>query len=57
MNRLDHVVTDNIKMDKDQLNEAIYNDLKFATSSFNSSNGNTYPLPVVTITIWGGSMV
>ena len=51
MNKLDHVVTDNIRTNKDQLNKAIYNDLTFDTSIFNSSIGTKDPLPVVTFTL------
>ena len=39
INRLDHVVTDNIKTNKDQHNEAIYNELTFDTNGFNLSSG------------------
>ena len=55
MNKLDHIVTNNIKTNKDQLNEAIYNDLTFDTSSFNSSSGTRYPSPVVTFTLRGSN--
>ena len=51
MNILDHVVTDNIKTNTYQLNEDIYNDPTFDTSSFNSSSGTRYPLLVVTVTL------
>ena len=51
MNQLDHVVTDNIKTNKYQLNEAIYNDPTFDTSVFNSSSGTRDLLPVVTVTL------
>ena len=54
MNKLDQVVTDNKKTNKDQLNEAIYNEPTFDTSSFNSSSSTRYPLPVVTVTLQGG---
>ena len=48
MNKLDHVVTNNLNTNKDQLNEATKNDLAFHTSSFNLSSGNSDPFPVVT---------
>ena len=54
MNILDHLLNENIRTNKDQLNEAIYNDPKFDTSSFNSSSGTRDPLPVVTVTLRGG---
>ena len=55
MNILDHLLNENIRTNKDQLNEAIYNDPKFYTSSFNSSRGTRDPLPVVvTVTLLGG---
>ena len=54
MDKLYHVVTDNIKTNKYQLNEAIYNDLTFDTNIFNSSSGTRDPLPVVTVTLGGG---
>ena len=54
MNRLDHLVTDNIRMYKDKINEAIYNEPVFDTSSFNSTRGTIDPLPVVTVTLQGG---
>ena len=49
MNILDHVVTDNIKTNKDKFIEAIYNDPTFDTSIFNSYSGTRDPLPVVTV--------
>ena len=54
MNRLDHVVNNNIKTNKDQLNGAIYDESAFDNSSFNSSRGIRDPLPVGTVTIRGG---
>ena len=36
MNKLDHIVTYNIKTNKDQLNESIYNEPTYDTSIFNS---------------------
>ena len=51
MNILDHLLNENIRTNKDQLNEAIYNDPKFDTSSFNSSSGTRHTLPVVTVTL------
>ena len=54
MNILDHIVTNNIKINKDQLNEAIYNELTFYTNSFNSSSRTRDLLPVVNFTHQGG---
>ena len=48
MNRLDHVVTNNIKTNKDHIIDAIYDETVFNTNSFNSSIGTRDPLPVVT---------
>ena len=49
MNRLDHVVTNNLKKNKDRSNEAINNEPTFDTSNFNLSSSNSNPLPVVTV--------
>ena len=54
MHKLYHLVTDNIKMNKDQLNKSIYNKRAFDTSNFNSSSGTRDPLPVVTVTLQEG---
>ena len=35
INRLDHVLTDNIKTNKDQHNDVIYNEPTFNTKGFN----------------------
>ena len=51
MNILDHVVTDNIKTNKDQLNSAIYNEPAFDTNRFNLSSDTRDPLLVVTVTL------
>ena len=48
MNKLDHVVTNNLKKNKDQLNEATINEPTFDTNIFNLSSGTSDPLPVVT---------
>ena len=48
INRLDHVVTYNLKNNKDQINEAIKSEPKFDTSNFNLSSSTSDPLPVVT---------
>ena len=53
MNRLDHLVTDNLNNYKDQSNEVINSELTFDTSDFNSSSGNSNPLPVVTVSLRG----
>ena len=54
MNKLDQVLTNNMKTNKYQPNDAIYNDLTFDTSRFNLSIGNIEFLPVVTVTPRGG---
>ena len=54
MNKLDRVVTNNIKTNEYQINDAIYNDPMFDTSKFNSYNGATDRLPVVNVTFKGG---
>ena len=53
INRLDHSVTDNIKTNKYQRNDANENDPKF-DSSFNLSSGTKDPLPVLTVSLQGG---
>ena len=54
MNRLDHIVKDNIKTNKDQLNDTIYNGPTFDTNDFNSSSSTRDPLPLLTATLRGG---
>ena len=54
MDRLYRLVTNTTKTNKDQLNEAIYNEPTFYISGFNSSRGTRDPLPVVTATLQGG---
>ena len=49
MNRLDHIVTENLKSYKDQINETINNEPTFDTSNFNLSRGTSDPLPVVNV--------
>ena len=51
MNRLDHVVTNNIKKNNDQLNDVVYNEPTFDNIIFNSYSGARYPLPVVNVTL------
>ena len=53
MNRLNHVVTYNLKNYKDQINEAINREPTFDASSFNLSSGTRDPLPVVTVSLLG----
>ena len=55
MNRLDHVVTDNLNDNKDQSYEAINSELTFDTSNFNVSSGTSNPLPVVTVSLRVGN--
>ena len=54
MNKLYHIVTNNLKTTKYQLNEAINNDPTFDTNIFNLSSGTSNPLPVLTVSIWQG---
>ena len=49
MNRLDHVVTDNLKNYKDQSNEVVSSDPTFGTSGFNLFSSTSEPLPLVTV--------
>ena len=51
INRLNNILTDNIKTNKYQHNDVIDNELKFDNNSFNLSSGTRYPLPVVTVSI------
>ena len=51
MNRLDHVVTNNLNTNKDKSNEAINNDQTFDTSNFKLYRGTRNPLPVVTVSL------
>ena len=53
MKKLDHVLTNNLNTNKDQLNDSIYNERLIDTSIFNSSSGTRDPLPVVTVTLRG----
>ena len=54
---MDHVVTDNIKKNKYQHNDAIDNDLTFDNNSFNLYSGTKDPLPVVTFSLRGGNKI
>ena len=54
MNRLYHLVTNNLKSYRYQSIEAIKNELTFDASNFNLSNDNINPLPVVTVSLQGG---
>ena len=49
-----HVVTENLKKDKDQSNEAIKNEPTFDNSGFKLSSVTSNPLPVVTVSLRGG---
>ena len=51
---MDNVVTNNLKTNKYQINEAINNEPTFDTSNFNLSGGTSDPLPVVTVSLRGG---
>ena len=53
MNRLDHVVTDNLKNYKYQSNEAISSETTFDTSNFSLYIGTNNPLPLVTVSLRG----
>ena len=50
MNRLDHVVTENIDTNKNERNDAIENETKF-DNIFNLSSRNKDPLPVVNFSL------
>ena len=54
MNKLYHVVTNNLKTTKYQLIEAINNKPTFDNNSFNLSSGTRNPLPVVIVSLQGG---
>ena len=54
MNRLDSVVTDNLKNYNDQSNEAINSEPTFDTSNFNLSSGTIDSLPVATVSLQRG---
>ena len=47
-------MTDNIKINKDQNNDAIYNEPTFDMNSSNLSSGTKDPLPVVAVSLLGG---
>ena len=49
MNKIDQVVTNNLKTPKYQLNEAIDNELTFDINNFNLYSGTNDPLTVVTV--------
>ena len=51
MNKLDQLVTKNLKTTKYQLNEVIKKDLTFDTNIFNLSSGTSDPLPVLTVSL------
>ena len=53
MNKLDHVVNNNLKTTKDQLNEANDNEPTFDTNSFYLPSGTSKPLPVVAVSLRG----
>ena len=50
---MDHVVSDNIKTNKNQRNDAMKNEPKF-DNEFSLSSGTKDPLPVVTVSLRGG---
>ena len=51
---MDHILTEKIKTNKDQLNYAIYNEPAFDNNSLNLSSGTRDPLPVLTVTLQEG---
>ena len=53
MNRLDHVLTNNLKNYKYQSNEAISSEKTFDTSNFSLYIGTNNPLPLVTVSLRG----
>ena len=54
INKLYHVVTDNLNNYNNQVNESINSDPTFDNSSFNLSSVTSDPLPVVTVSLRGG---
>ena len=54
MNRLNHVVIDNLNNYKYQSNKDINSEPTFDNSSSNLSRGTSNPLPVVTVSLLGG---
>ena len=54
MNKLDQIVTNNLKTTKDKIDEAIKNESTFDTNSFNLSSSTNDPLTVVTVSLCGG---
>ena len=50
---MDNVVTDTIKTNKDQHNDAIYNEPTFDTKFFNLYSGTKEPIQVVTVSLQG----
>ena len=51
---MDHVVTENIKTNKYQHNDAVYNEPTFDTNSFNLSSGTKNSIPAVIVSLQGG---
>ena len=51
-NYLDHIVSTNIK--SNQVNEVIYNEVKFYSRNSLANNTVNYPLPIVTLSLRGG---
>ena len=52
-NKLDCIVTNNLKKNKDKINEAINNEPTFDTNRSNLSSGTSDPLPVLTVSLQG----
>ena len=55
INKLYHIVTNNIKDYNNQYNDSIDNEPTLDNSSFNLSSGTRYPLPVVTVYLQVGN--
>ena len=55
INKLYHVVNNNLNTNKGQSNEAINNEPTFDTTSFNLSRSTSDPLPVVTVSLQKGN--
>ena len=51
---MDHILTENIKANKYQHNDAIENETTFDTNSFNLSSRTKHPLQLLTVRILGG---
>ena len=55
INYLDHIVSTDIK--SNQVNEVIYNEVKFYSRNSLANNTVNYPLPIVTLSLRGGKSI